>query len=83
MGWNDVEPKNGSAMFQGLEVEASFYFVHSYHARCADPADVSGTTHYGYDFHSAVQRGNIWGTQFHPEKSHRYGLRLLRNFLER
>ncbi|MGE4552570.1 MAG: imidazole glycerol phosphate synthase subunit HisH [Desulfovibrionaceae bacterium] len=82
MGWNTVEPTPGSRMFGRPEEEISFYFVHSYHAECDDPAHVAGWTRHGYDFASAVECANIWGTQFHPEKSHRYGMRLLQHFLE-
>jgi glutamine amidotransferase len=64
-----------------MDEERRFYFVHSYHLRCAEPEDVVATTHYGYDFPAVVKKRNIMGTQFHPEKSHRYGLQLLKNFL--
>jgi glutamine amidotransferase len=59
---------------------ARFYFVHSYHVACDREEDVAGWTSYGYDFASVVERGNVMGTQFHPEKSHRFGMALLRNF---
>src|SRR5690606_10785677 len=84
MGWNRALPTGPSALFDGLDDEdAGFYFVHSYHLVCDDEADVSALTPHGTRFASAVRRGNLYGTQFHPEKSHRYGLRLLRNFAER
>jgi glutamine amidotransferase len=67
-------------LFAGLS-EPRFYFVHSYHLVCDDDATVAGWTTYGYRFASAVQQGSIFGTQFHPEKSHRYGMTLLRNFM--
>lgn len=86
MGWNTVVPavKDGkvSPLFAGNEAEPRFYFVHSYHFKCADPADVAATCDYGGAFAAAVARGNIWGVQFHPEKSHRFGAALLRNFAE-
>jgi len=82
MGWNLIKPVRSHPLVRGLEEEAAFYFVHSYHVVCEDPADVLATTHHGFEFVSALQRGNIMGTQFHPEKSHRYGLTLLRNFAE-
>jgi glutamine amidotransferase len=82
MGWNSVSVTRPSPLFDGLEDDARFYFVHSYHVCCRDAANVLATATYGMDFHCAVARGNIMGTQFHPEKSHKYGLTLLRNFVE-
>ena len=83
MGWNRANPLRTRSLFKGFdEKEAVFYFVHSYHVVCNQEEDVLAVTHHGYNFASAVQRGNIMGTQFHPEKSHRYGLRLLKNFSE-
>ncbi len=82
MGWNRVTPKKPSRLLKGLEDGARFYFVHSYHLVCKDKKDVLTTSHYGYEFVSAVERDNIFGTQFHPEKSHRYGLQMIRNFYE-
>lgn len=80
MGWNSVRADDGSTLLRGLPDDARFYFVHSYHVRCADASDVSGWTKYGYEFASVVERGHVMGTQFHPEKSHKYGMALLRNF---
>ncbi|HNT55149.1 MAG TPA: imidazole glycerol phosphate synthase subunit HisH [Anaerolineaceae bacterium] len=82
MGWNTVEFCRPSPLTAGFEGETRFYFVHSYHLQCHQPEDILGCTTYGYDFPSMVQRGNIMGAQFHPEKSHRFGMRLLRNFIE-
>ena len=82
MGWNRVYPKAGDRLFRGIEDGAYFYFVHSYHAVCDDPADVLMTCDYGYPFPAAVGRGSVWGTQFHPEKSHRFGMCLIRNFVK-
>ncbi len=81
MGWNFIEPARADPLLRDLPPEPRFYFVHSYHLVCDDAADVLAWTQYGHRFASAVQRGNIWGTQFHPEKSHKFGLALLKNFL--
>jgi glutamine amidotransferase len=83
MGWNVVKPSHASVLLSDQDADARFYFVHSFHLRSADPDLVVGTAHHGYDFPAVVTRGNIGGTQFHPEKSHRFGLTLLRNFAER
>ncbi len=81
VGWNEVDPRFDHAVFAGIPAGADFYFVHSYHVRCNDPSDVLATTPYCGGFTSAVARGRIVGTQFHPEKSQVHGLRLLRNFV--
>jgi glutamine amidotransferase len=70
-------------IFEDLEPDARFYFVHSFHVRCEDAADVLGTTEYGVGFVSAVARGRIVGVQFHPEKSLRWGIELYRRFVSR
>lgn len=80
MGWNTLSAGKESALFASLDGESRFYFVHSYHVVCNDPGDVLATTRHGYDFVSALQRGNIMGVQFHPEKSHRFGMAVLKNF---
>lgn len=80
MGWNEVRWDFPDPITEGLEDLARFYFVHSYYVVCADTADQLGTTRYGQDFAAAVRHGRTYGVQFHPEKSHRYGLRLLGNF---
>lgn len=82
MGWNEVAPTRRDSLFATLRDDAGFYFVHSYYAQCADDSDVLARTHHGHSFVSAVQRGNVFGTQFHPEKSHSHGLRLLTCFAE-
>ena len=82
MGWNDVAPTQPHRLFTGLETDARFYFLHSFYFDCTDRANVAATTNYGQDFPSAVHRDNIFGAQFHPEKSHHYGTALLRNFAE-
>jgi glutamine amidotransferase len=80
MGWNYIEPAQDAALIERLPPEPRFYFVHSYHVQCDDPSDVMCWTTYGYRFASGIHRGNLWGTQFHPEKSHTFGLALLENF---
>jgi len=80
MAWTDVEVTPGATLFNGLE-QPRFYFVHSYHAVC-DPQYVTANAHYGYDFVAAVCRENIQGVQFHPEKSHRFGMQVYRNFIQ-
>jgi glutamine amidotransferase len=80
MGWNRVQWQADDILNEGLRDEARFYFVHSYHAVCADPAHVLGTTAYGAEFASVIRTGRVYGVQFHPEKSHRFGLALLGNF---
>ncbi len=80
MGWDYARIRKPTSVFPDPEQERRFYFVHSYHVRCNDPGDVLASTRYGIDFTSAVSRGNILGTQFHPEKSHRFGLEFFRAF---
>jgi imidazole glycerol-phosphate synthase subunit HisH len=81
MGWNRLHIKKESPLLEGLAEENRFYFVHSYHLTCEDPGDILAETHYGYDFVSSVGRENILGAQFHPEKSHKFGMKLLSNFI--
>jgi glutamine amidotransferase len=82
MGWNRIYPQKQSALLDNLPPEPRFYFVHSYHVQCNNPKDVLGTTSFGGDFHSMLQHENIYGAQFHPEKSHKFGMKLLKNFAE-
>ena len=82
MGWNSVTIHREGSLFKGMDQDVRFYFVHSYHIVCNDEQDVLATTDYGYGFVSAVQRENIMGAQFHPEKSHKFGMKLLKNFVE-
>lgn len=82
MGWNLVRPVRNDVLFEGFEADARFYFVHSYHMVCTATDIAIGQTHYGYDFVSVFRQQNIWGAQFHPEKSHRFGMQLLKNFME-
>ena len=84
MGWNTVDIVNKACpLVQDLPVDSRFYFVHSYHVDCNDRRDVLGATTYGKPFTSMVWHGNIYGAQFHPEKSHKFGMAVLRNFAER
>jgi glutamine amidotransferase len=80
MGWNDVRPAVSDSLFRGIE-GPRYYFLHSYYI-APRPADVLATAHYGIDFAAAVRSGRVFGTQFHPEKSHHWGIDLLRNFAE-
>lgn len=80
MGWSDVEIIKGSELFKNMYEQPRFYFVHSYHMLPKTETDILCTTFYGYDFVSGVQQDNIYGVQFHPEKSHKYGMKMLENF---
>jgi glutamine amidotransferase len=82
MGWNTVARTRPSTLTATLPDESRFYFVHSFHLRVANPEDVMLTANYGGEVVAATGRGNIAGTQFHPEKSHKFGLALLRAFAE-
>lgn len=82
MGWNHVTVEKPGPLFSDMPADSRFYFVHSYHLVCGDPALVLTTTTYGYPFASGIVKRNITGLQFHPEKSHRFGMQVLRNFAE-
>jgi imidazole glycerol-phosphate synthase subunit HisH len=83
VGWNAVSPVSShGGLFDGIPEGTDLYFVHSYAFVAEEPADVIATTEYGIPITAAVRRGNVWGTQFHPEKSSRAGFRLLRNFID-
>lgn len=81
MGWDRVHQVKEHPMWRGIAQDERFYFVHSYYAESADRESVAGVTDYGVRFTSAAARGNIFATQFHPEKSQKAGLRLLQNFI--
>lgn len=83
MGWADVKTERETKLFAEMPAEARFYFVHKYHLVCGCPEDVIVTARHGYDFVAGIERGNIAGVQFHPEKSHKFGMCLLNNFVTR
>jgi glutamine amidotransferase len=83
MGWNQIHWHNADPLLQGVAQGSEVYFVHSYYVKPDDQAIVSATTTYGLPFCASLWRRNIWATQFHPEKSQRIGLALLRNFAHR
>jgi len=82
MGWNTLKIKRKSLLFNGIQRDARFYFVHSFHVVSHNPEDVLTMTDYGYEFVSAIQHGHIMAAQFHPEKSHKFGMKLYKNFVE-
>ena len=81
VGWNTIKLKKETRLFDDLTPDYRYYFTHSYHVVCEDASDVLATTVYGQEFTSAIQKNNIIGTQFHPEKSHIAGVGVLNNFL--
>jgi len=82
MGWNNVSVRNSNPLFKNMSTEPRFYFVHSYYVKCNKSENVIGETEYGRKFASIICKKNIFGCQFHPEKSHKFGMHLLRNFAE-
>lgn len=82
MGWNEVSQPRSDELLPLVAMPRRFYFVHSYRVECEDPEDVLLQCNYGEIFVAAFRRENIWGFQFHPEKSHRFGMELFRHFLE-
>ena len=81
MGWDHVSPAKDSAIFSELQ-DARFYFVHSYYIHCENQRDILSVNSYGVDFHSAYERNNVLGLQFHPEKSHKFGKQIYKNFID-
>jgi len=82
MGWNTINPNNGNRLLSSFNNDSRFYFLHSYYFQCNNQTDTIATTDYGIQFTSAVNYKNIYGVQFHPEKSHKWGIQLLKNFAE-
>jgi glutamine amidotransferase len=82
MGWNYVRANEGGQLFCNTAEDMRFYFVHSYYVECEEQDDIIGTTEYGDWFTSAIGRDRVFGVQFHPEKSHKFGMNLLKNFSE-
>jgi glutamine amidotransferase len=82
MGWNFICQKKESKLFTGMFPDARFYFVHSYYLNSAETSDTLTSTTYESEFTSAIEKENILGVQFHPEKSHKFGMKLLRNFID-
>jgi len=82
MGWNTVSASRRDPLVSDWQEAQRFYFVHSYYVECASRSDVLLKCNYGKEFVAGFHRGNIWGVQFHPEKSHRFGMELFRRFLE-
>jgi glutamine amidotransferase len=80
MGWNDVRPTSHEGLFEGFEAAPRFYFLHSYYFAPNQPQDTLAVSDYGAEFTCAVRRDHVHGVQFHPEKSHEWGIRLLKNF---
>jgi len=83
MGWGEIEQSKQSSLLQGLPDFPRFYFVHSYHLQCTNEVDELASCRYGYSFTACIERDNIIGVQFHPEKSHKFGLQLLSNFINK
>lgn len=83
IGWNDFFQRRACSLFEGIPEDALFYYVHSYHMKCESSEDVIGESDYDGLFTASIQHGNVYGTQFHPEKSQRWGLEVLYNFLSK
>ena len=82
MGWNRVTVAREHPLTAGIDADTAFYFVHSYHVVCANPDDALLASNYGCDFVAAFAHNNLYGVQFHPEKSHKHGIQVFKNFAE-
>ena len=82
IGWNSITVNPESRLFKGINDGSYVYFVHSFYLKCENESDVAAKTYYGTEIHAAVERGNLFACQFHPEKSGETGLQILKNFLE-
>jgi len=82
MGWNDVSPKSNSELFKDMDENIMFYFLHEYYFDACESSNIEATSDYGGEFTCSVRKENIFGVQFHPEKSHNFGMLLLKNFAE-
>ena len=82
IGWNSLHLEHGGRLFRGIEEQSYVYFVHSYYLKAKDESIVKASTEYSTHIHASVEKGNIFGCQFHPEKSSEVGLRILKNFVE-
>ena len=80
MGWNSLHLQNNGRLFQGIPEDTYVYFVHSYYLHAEEPEIVKAVTDYSTTIHASVEKGNVFACQFHPEKSSRYGLKILENF---
>lgn len=83
MGWDVVDLKQNNPLLEEIEGIQRYYFIHSYHAVCDSESNILMSCDYGYEFAAAVCNDNIYGVQFHPEKSHDFGMKLLENFVRR
>jgi imidazole glycerol-phosphate synthase subunit HisH len=82
MGWNFIQQKYDSLLLENKEPDSRYYFVHSYHVVCKNPINSIAIANYGYEFTCMIQKENVYGVQFHPEKSHKFGMKILKNFVE-
>lgn len=81
VGWNNITLKKQTPLLKGVNISSRFYFTHSYYVQCNNEEDLVATTDYGIKFHSIIQKENIYGAQFHPEKSHLNGFEIIKNFI--